>query len=84
MDRYYDTLRKLKVANFADIFQIVTMFIKTTFKDPKKVKRIRYYVLKCNLYMHFLKQQKLLISGETKLMSVELMDCIIWCMYFLE
>ena len=30
------------------------MFIKTTFKDLKKVKRIRNYALKRNLYLYFL------------------------------
>ena len=34
-----------RVANFADIIKIATMFIETTFKDSKKVKRIRNYVL---------------------------------------
>ena len=40
-----------KVANFADIIKIVTMFVKTIFKDTKKVKRIRIYAPKCNLYL---------------------------------
>ena len=31
--------------------KIATMFIKSTFKDLKKVKRIKNYVLKCNLYI---------------------------------
>ena len=34
-------LRKPRVAIFADIIKIVTMFIATIFKDSKKVKRIR-------------------------------------------
>ena len=59
MDKNYDVitfiskyflLRRPRVANFADI-KIATMFIKTTFKGSKKVKRIRNYVLKCNLYV---------------------------------
>ena len=29
-------LRKARVANFSDIINIATMFIKTTFKDSKK------------------------------------------------
>ena len=41
-------------ANFADIINIPTTFIKRTFKDSEKVKRIRNYVLKCNLYLYFL------------------------------
>ena len=35
---------------FADIIKIVTMFINTIFKDPQKIKRIRNYVSKCNLW----------------------------------
>ena len=40
------------------------MFIKKTFKGLKKVKRIRNYVFKCNLYLYFLVQQNLLIFSE--------------------
>ena len=48
MDRSYDViafqntfiLRRFGVANFADIIKIVTMFVKTIFKDPRKVKKI--------------------------------------------
>ena len=32
-----------------DVIKIATMFIKATFKDSNKVKRIRNYVLNCNL-----------------------------------
>ena len=42
------------VAIFADIIKIVTVFIKTIFKDSIKVKKIRNYVSKWNLYLHFL------------------------------
>ena len=42
-----------RVTIFADI-KIVTIFVKTIFKDSKKVKRIRNYVSKCNLHLHFL------------------------------
>ena len=42
-------LRWPRIANFADISQIATMLIKTTFKYSIKVKRIRKNVLKCNL-----------------------------------
>ena len=41
-------LRRLRGTNFADIIKIETMFIKTTFKESIKVKRIRNYVLKSN------------------------------------
>ena len=48
MDRSYDViafqntfiLRRAGVTNFADIIKIVTMFIGTIFKDPRKVKKI--------------------------------------------
>ena len=36
-------LRRRRVAVFAEIIKIVTMFTKTIWKDPKKVKRIRNY-----------------------------------------
>ena len=63
MDRNYDVitfvsktfiLRRPRVANFADIIKITTMFIETIFEESKKVKIIRNYVLKCNLYLYFL------------------------------
>ena len=50
MDKTYDVitlfqttfiLRKLKVATFAEIIKIVTIFTKKILKDSKKVKRIR-------------------------------------------
>ena len=34
------------------------MFIKKTIKDLKKVKTIRKYVFKCNLYLYFLAELK--------------------------
>ena len=34
------TLRRSRVAKFVYIIKIATMFIETTFKDSKKVKRI--------------------------------------------
>ena len=43
-------LRRPGVATFADIIKIITRFIKKTFKDSRRAKRIRNYVLKCNLY----------------------------------
>ena len=47
-------LRRPGEAIFADIVKIVTFFIKTIFKDSRKVKRIRNFISKCNLYMYFL------------------------------
>ena len=46
-------LRRLGVVIFADIVKITTRFIKHIFKDSRKAKRIRNYVLKCNLYLYF-------------------------------
>ena len=63
MQRTYDVitfisktliLRRPRVAILADIIKIVTMFIKRIIKDPIKVKRIRNYVSKSNLYLYFL------------------------------
>ena len=42
------------VVVFADIIKIVTTFIKTIAKVSRKVKRIRNYVSKSNLYVYFL------------------------------
>ena len=92
MDRNYDfiifnskyryILRRPRVANFNDIIKIVTRFIKTTFKDSSKVKSIRNSASKYNLCMYFLIKQKMLISGEKMLMSVELKECVTWFIYF--
>ena len=63
MDKNYDIttfiskyfiLRKPGEAIFPDIIKILTMFIKTNFEDSKKVKRIRNYISKCDLYPHSL------------------------------
>ena len=48
---YFEKPLRSRVANFANIIEITTIFIKTTLKDSKKVKRIRIYVLRCNLYL---------------------------------
>ena len=55
-------LRRPKATNFSVFIKIAsrnkikmaTMVTKTTFKDSKKVKRTKYYVLKCNLYLYLL------------------------------
>ena len=72
----YRFLRRPRVANFVDIIKVATMFIKTTFKDLKNVKRFRKYVLKCNQFLYFWMQQKLLIFGAKMLMSAELKVCV--------
>ena len=60
------------------------MFIKKITKDSRKVKRIRNYVSKSNLYMCFLIQQNLLIFGEKMLMSAELKVCVTWFIHFMD
>ena len=70
------TLRRCRVANMVDIIKVVNMFIKVTFQDSKKIKIIRNYVLKRNLYLYFLIEQNLLISIEQMLMLAELKGCI--------
>ena len=44
MERHYDVmtfiLRRPRVAKFADIIKIGTMFIKTTFKDSNNLKEL--------------------------------------------
>ena len=52
------------MTTFADIIKIITSFIKKIFKDSRKVRRIRNYVSKCNLYLYFLIKQNLLICGK--------------------
>ena len=61
MDRNYDAiaftlkifiLRRPTVASFADIIKIGTMFNKTTFKYSRAVKRLRKYLLKCNVHLY--------------------------------
>ena len=47
-------LRKTGVAIFADTIEILTMFIKTILKDSSKLRRVRKYVSKWNLYLYFM------------------------------
>ena len=47
-------LRRPRVVNFTDVIKIKIKFMKTTYKDSKKVKRIKNYIIKCNIYLHFL------------------------------
>ena len=53
ISQYLD-IRKPRVSIFVPIIKIITIFIKTIFKDSKTVKRTRNYVLKCHLYLYFL------------------------------
>ena len=58
MDTNYDVitfiLRRPRVAVFADIIKIVTIFIKTILNDSRKVRRIRNYISGWKLYSNFL------------------------------
>ena len=70
------TSRRPKVAIFADIMKIVTMFINNIFLNSKKVKRIRNYISKRNLYLYFLIEQNFQIFGGKILMSAEFKECV--------
>ena len=56
--------------------KIFTTFIKSILKDSRKVRRIRNYVSKWNLYLYFFIKQNMLISGKKMLMSAELKGCV--------
>ena len=49
-----DILERLKVANFADMKKIATMFIKTIFEDLSTIKIIKEYAITCNFYLYLL------------------------------
>ena len=72
----YLYFKKGGAAIFADIIKIVTFFSKAIFKDSRKVKRIRNYTSKCNLYIYFLIYDNLLIFIEKLLISAELKRCV--------
>ena len=59
-------LRKSRAAIFADSIKNIATFIKAIFEETKKVKIIKNYVSKRNLYLYFLISENLLISGEKK------------------
>ena len=68
-------LERPRVVIFANIIKALIMFIKTIFKESKKLKRIGNYVSKCNLenaVLYFLILQNLLISSEEMLMSADI------------
>ena len=50
----FPNLRRPGVVIFADINKMFTMFIKTILIDSRKVRRVRKYVSKWNLYLYFL------------------------------
>ena len=73
------------LAIFAGIIKIITKSFKKIFKFySRKVKRIRNYVSRCNLYLQFLIYQNSLISGEKMLMSSELRQYVSWFIYFFD
>ena len=49
-------LRRPTLANFTDITDIIKIptIIKKTFKNSKKVERVRNYVFKYSIYLYFL------------------------------
>ena len=64
-------LRKPRVENFATL---PCLLKPPLIKDSRKAKRIKKYVLKCNLYLYFFIYFKSLISGEKVLMPAELKE----------
>ena len=54
VSKYFFCLRMPRVATFADMIKVAIMFIKTMFQNSIKIKSIRKYALKRNLYLHFL------------------------------
>ena len=77
-------LRRHRVAKLADISIIASIPVKTTFKESKKFKRIRNYILKYNVHPYFLIEKKLLISSEKKLTSAELKEYVMWFINLLD
>ena len=77
-------LRRPRVSIFADIIKVVTMFVKAIFSNSKEIRRIKNYVSKCNLYLYFLIQQNLSISGKKMLMSADLKGCLTSFICFLD
>ena len=93
MDISYDVIiflsknlfsRRPGVAISADIIMLVTVFIKTIFTVSRKVKRIRNFVSKCNLYMYFFIKENLLTFGEKFVMSAELKVRATLFIYFFD
>ena len=69
-------LRRSEVDIFADITKIVTMFIKTIFKDSRKVKMQSISVcLDIAKFGNF---------SWKMLMSTEIKECVTWFIYFLD
>ena len=60
MEKYYDVI----VLTSKDIIKIITIYIKTIFKDSKEFKRVRNYVSKCNLYLFLQIAKFVFIIGE--------------------
>ena len=79
-------IRRPRVAIFAGIIKIMTMFIKKIFKYSKIIKRISNYIPKSNLYLYFSIKQILPISGEKcscqqKSTGVSLDSYIFWIFF---
>ena len=49
----YIILRRIRVVNFTDIIKVETIFIKATFRDSKKLKRIINFLLKMQCISSF-------------------------------
>ena len=71
----YLILIRRRVANFAGIIRIATMFIEKNFKGSNKVQRIINYVLKMQPISVFLNITKVPVFGAKMLISAERKEC---------
>ena len=76
-------LRSLRVANFVDFIKIATMFVKTNFKDSKKLKELKV-MYENAIYVHISWYSKSCWFPVKKLMSVEIKGCITWFICFFD
>ena len=72
-------LRSARVANFAEIIEIATIFIKTTFKDSKKLKELCVKMQSISVFPQIRKIADFLWK---MLMSAERKTYITWFVYF--
>ena len=77
-------LRRPKVAIFAHIIKIITMYIKKIFKLKKKLKELEIMHQNAIYICISWCSKILLITGQKMLMSAELKGCVTWFIYFLD
>ena len=72
-------LRRTKVAHFASIIKIASMFIKTTFKESNKIKGLKLCIEMQSVFRDI---TKVADSREKMLISVELNKCSVYLHIF--